>query len=102
MKISIDSTQLIQDVREDIELFGASFTVYAVYALQVVDDKEFEYISSYVDAERPTNEEVATQEDSDDIIRDYETNLASLKDTKHELMTLDQLLGKLVAQDSVF
>lgn len=102
MKISKDSTRLIQDVREDIASFGASFTVYAIYALQVVNGQEFEYISSYVDAERPTNEEIATQEDSDDIIRDYETNLASLKDTKHELMTLDQLLGKLVAQDSVF
>lgn len=102
MKISIDSTQLIQDVREDISLFGASFTVYAIYALQVVNGQEFEYISSYIDAERPTNEEVSMQEDSDDIIKDYENNIASLEDTKHEIMTLDQLLVKFVEQDSVF
>lgn len=101
MKISKDSTRLIQDVREDIALFGASFTVYAIYALRVVNGQEFEYISSYVDAERPTNEEVAMQEDYDDIVKDYENNLASLKNTKNELMTLDQLLVKLVDQDSV-
>lgn len=99
MKISIDSTQLIEDVHEDIALFDASFTVYAIYALQVVNGQEFEYISSYVDAERPTTEEIATQEDSDDIIKDYENNIARLKDTKHQLMTLDQLLVKLVEQN---
>lgn len=101
MKISINSEQLIQDVLEDIDLFGASFTVYAVYALQVVGGQEFEYINSYVDAERPTSEEIATQEDYDDVVEDYDTNIAKLKDTKHELMTLADLLVKLIEQDSV-
>ena len=71
MKQHIDSELVIYEVKADIAQFGGEFTVYAVYESEAVSGQPFEYIS----------------------------NLASLADTKHELMTLDQLLEKLLEQD---
>lgn len=101
MIISQDSTQLIADVREDIALFGSSFKVYAIYAYREIGGQEFYYISKYVDAEKPTEEEADTQEEYNEMLKDYEANLASLENTKHELMTLAELLEKLIEQDSI-
>ncbi len=107
MKLSFDSEQNISDVKEDIELFGKDFKVYAVYAFQIVDGQEFEYISGYVDAEEPTRDELdhvmydeEGEADFQQILKDYKDNLKSLDETKHELMTLSELLEKLEEQNS--
>ncbi|MCJ1995324.1 hypothetical protein GYN67_01280 [Lactococcus piscium] len=99
MKQHIDSELVIYEVKADIEQFGGEFTVYAVHESEAVSGQPFEYISGYVDAERPTEDEADTKKEFKELIKDYEYNLASLADTKHELMTLDQLLEKLLAQD---
>lgn len=106
MKISIDSEQNISDVKEDIELFGKDFKVYAVYAVQLIDGQEIEYISGYVDAEEPTRDELdhvmydeKDEADFQQILQDYKDNLKSLDETKYELMTLSELLEKLEEQD---
>lgn len=101
MIISQDSTQLIADVREDISLFGSSFKVYAIYAYREINGQEFYYISAYVDAEKPTEKEADTREEYDELLKNYEDNIAILKNKKHELMTLAELLDKLIEQDSV-
>lgn len=101
MKISYDSEHLISDVRDDIELFGTGFKVYAIYAYRVIKGQDFEYISSYVDAEKPLRSEADTQEEYEELLSDYEANIASLKETKHELMTVSELLDKLIEQDSI-
>lgn len=101
MIISQDSTHLIADVKEDIELFGSGFKVYAIYAYQVVNGQDFEYISSYVDADKPLRSEADTQEEYEELLSDYESNIASLEDTKHKLMTVAELLEKLIEQDSI-
>lgn len=117
MRISVDSEDNIRDVREDIELFGEDFKVFAIYSLAEVDEQEFEYISSYVDAEKPTRDEFESprlfaKDDkivflSDDeeiyqqLVSDYEKNIASLEFTKHELMTLAELLEKLEEQNRI-
>lgn len=101
MKISYDSEQLISDVRDDIELFGTGFKVYAVYSYQVVNGQDFEYISSYVDADKPLRDEADTQEEYEELLSDYEANIASLKETKHELMTVSELINKLNEQNSM-
>ena len=101
MKISYDSEKLIADVKEDIELFGSGFKVYAIYAYQVVNGQDFEYISSYVDADKPLRSEADTQEEYDEILSDYEGNISVLNETKHELMTVAELLDKLTEQNSI-
>lgn len=120
MKISIDSEQNIADVKEDISIFGADFKVFAVYSLIDLGGgrEEFEYISSYVDADRPTRDEIESPSlfgkfdvpelrESDEaeyqkLVADYEANIESLSKIKHELMTLGELLEKLEEQNSIF
>ena len=109
MKNSIDSEELIADVREDIELFGKSFKVFAIYSFKIENGKDFEWISSYVDAERPTRDEIevpALFDDEDEelyqkAVSDFEHNIESLKETKHEEMTLNELLEKLEEQNRI-
>ncbi|QDK71444.1 hypothetical protein [Lactococcus protaetiae] len=109
MKNSVESEELIADVKEDIELFGESFKVFAIYSYALVNGQDFEWISSYVDAEKPTRDEIAEPElfDEEDeklyqkAISDFEHNIESLKQTKHEEMTLVELLIKLVKQNEI-
>ena len=117
MKINIDSEQLITDVKEDIELFGPDFKVYAVYSLRMVEGQEFEHISDYVDAEPPMRDEVevpglfgkldvpelgeSDEAEYQKLLVDYKANIANLKETKHRLMTLAELLELLVEQNRV-
>ena len=99
MEISYESGQLIDDVKEDIFLFGSDFKVYAVYAYREVDKREVEYITSYVDAEKPERDSYMSEKEFDILINDYEKNLASLDKTKNKLMTLSELLELLIQQD---
>lgn len=69
MKISYDSSQLIEDVSNDILLFGESFKVYAVYSYR--EDFDFEYISDYVDADEPIRDEVETEKEFLKVLKDY-------------------------------
>jgi hypothetical protein len=39
MKNSVESEELIADVREDIELFGKSFRVHAIYSFKIENDQ---------------------------------------------------------------
>lgn len=105
--VSYDSEELINDVRKDIELFGGSFRVYAIYSYR--EDFDFEYISDYVDADEPTMDELGgLPYDSEDIadyeklLADFKANKESLAYTKHKLMTLDELLALLEEQDRIF
>ena len=41
------------------------------------------------------------QEECNQLLSDYQDNIDRLENTKHELMTLAELLDKLVDQDSV-
>lgn len=112
MKNSYDSEELIEDVLEDIELFGEDFNVYAVYSyFEKVDGRliDEEFITSYVDADEPMREEIEDGPwDEDDerefqkLMSNYQKGLESLKQTKNDKMTLKELLEKLRYQDKIF
>ena len=112
MKNSYDSSELIADVLDDISLFGEDFNVYAIYShFDIVDGRliDEDFITSYVDADEPSRKEIEDGPwDKDDelefqiLISDYQKGLDSLKETKHEKMTLRELLKKLEEQDSMF
>ncbi len=99
-EVSVDSTNLISEVTEDLLLFGENFKVYAVYSYN--DKYKLEYISDYVDAEAPEFEkETMTLKEFEKLKKDYEQNIESLKLTKHKLMTLDDLLVLLKKQNEI-
>jgi hypothetical protein len=54
-----------------------------------------------VDAERPERDETDDEDEYQQLISDYEHNIESLVQTKNEEMTLEELLGKLLAQDEI-
>lgn len=91
MDISIKVDGLLEDVQEDLILFGSDFEVYAVYGLREVKGQDFEYISSYVDVKKPTRDEVETEEEYQEVLEGYEKGLKTLKNTKHKKMTLAEL-----------
>jgi hypothetical protein len=95
MKMSYDSSELIADVKEDIELFGDSFKVFAIFTGQ--------FITEYVDADQPTSEElnVASHEEIEQALQDYRDNIAALTGREFECMSLSELLIKLKKQNSL-
>lgn len=112
MKSSYDSEQLINNVLDDIAIFGETFNVYAIYSyFERVDGRliDAEFITDYVDADAPTKNEVSedvwdTEDEADyqQLLVDYKAGLNSLKETKHKKMTLQELLQRLEKQDKIF
>lgn len=98
-KVSYDSEELIDEVREDIFLFGESFKVYAIYSY--FEDVDSEFITDYVDADKPEREETETEEEYQGLLRDFYGNLKSLEFTKNKKMTLKELLELLKEQNRI-
>lgn len=95
MHISYDSTELIDNVQNDISLYGASFKVYAIF-------KCFEgvnFVVDYVDAEKPTLKEAETISEFQQM---FTNDINSLKNKKYQEMCLSELLPLLIEQDSIF
>ncbi|MFK5676042.1 hypothetical protein [Ligilactobacillus sp. LYQ60] len=99
MFVSYDSTDLIAEVKEDISVFGERMEVYAIYSLFPDFDKLF--ITDYVYAEKPERDEYMTDDEYSGLVKSYNEQIASLDKTKHELMTLDELLAALEKQDAL-
>ena len=98
MHISYDSTELIDNVKNDISLYGASFKVYAIF-------KCFEgvnFVVDYVDAEKPTMKEAETISEFQQILKEFTNNINSLKNKKYQEMCLSELLPLLIEQDGIF
>ena len=108
-EFSYESEELINECLNDIDLFGDDFMVFAKYHT-FYEDKEdkCEFIVDYVDADRPTREEIigfnATddEEDYQAMLKEYEKGIESLKGYHTEKMTLKDLLEKLRKQDAIF
>lgn len=98
-KYTIDSKKLINDVKEDIELFGNNFEIFAVYALIVKNDQELEYISGYLDAQHLVREDTEDEKTYQKLLKSWQYNIANLKETKNKKKTLKQLLELLEKQD---
>lgn len=96
--VSYDSKELMEDVLDDIALFGENFNVYAIYEYR--EEYDFEYISDYVDADEPIRKELWSidEQEFQKVLEDFKKNIASLKFTKHRRMTLVELLRKLEEQ----
>lgn len=94
-KILKMNEELITEILEDISLFGKDFEVFAV---KMQDD----FISGYVDATPPTRKEFPDKEDFDEVMADYQKNLASLDGEEYEKMTAGELLSKLGEQRYFF
>ncbi|WP_304129308.1 hypothetical protein [Gemella sanguinis] len=116
--VSYPCEELIQDVTEDIFLFGESYKVYAVWQrFDVVDgiDYNVNFIVDYVDYEKPAITDFLGDhcdifdkksiEDSityEQLLDDYRRNLKSIENVTVELMTAKELLEKLLLQNSIF
>lgn len=114
--VSYPCEELIQDISEDIFLFGEDYKVYAV--LQFfgnVDGRilDVDLIVDYIDAEMPTEKDfigdscdLGYPDESDRITlemlqEDYRKNLKSIENERVVLMTAKELLEKLLLQNSV-
>lgn len=106
IKVSYDSDELIEECLADIDLFGDDFMVFAKYQSFYNDSCEF--IVDYVDADRPTREEIIEfdaledEEDYQAILKEYEEGIESLKGYRTEKITLKELLEKLEKQNTIF
>ena len=116
--VSYPCEELIQDVAEDIVLFGENNLVYAVWEhFDVVDGVEYDvdFIVDYVDYKPPTEEEFYGESCDiydrynpenditlESLMEGYRANLKSTEHERVELMTLKELLTILLKQDSLF
>ena len=97
MNISFDSEAIIEGVKEDIDLFGEDFEVYA---LRKPSDPH-RHILDYVDAKAPTKEECESESEYQTNLKEYHKDLEASKGYDVELMTLAVLLQKVISQDSI-
>lgn len=105
IQISFDSDELIQDCLADIALLGEDFMVYAKY--QSFCEGQVEFVVDYVDAERPTRKDILEfnaiddEETFQELLKEYEEGIKSLKGYRTEKMTLQELLNKLEKQNTI-
>lgn len=109
MTLSYESNELIEDCLADIDLFGDDFMVFAKYQTFYEDNEnKCEFIVDYVDADRPTRDEILDfdaledEEDYQAMLKEYEEGIESLKGYRTEKMTLKDLLEKLERQNTIF
>ena len=106
MKVSYDSEELIEECMADIDLFGDDFMVFAKYQSFYNDSCEF--IVDYVDADRPTRDEIIgfnamdDEEDYQAMLNEYNEGIESLKGYRTEKMSLQALLSRLEQQNTIF
>jgi hypothetical protein len=106
MKVSYDSEELIEECMADIDLFGDDFMVFAKYQSFYNDSCEF--IVDYVDADRPTRDEIIgfnamdDEEDYQAMLKEYNEGIESLKGYRTEKMSLQALLSRLEQQNTIF
>lgn len=106
MKVSYDSKELIEECLADIDLFGDDFMVFAKY--KSFYDGSCEFIVDYVDADRPTRDEIIEfnplddEEDFQAMLKEYNEGIESLKGYRAEKMTLQALLSRLEQQNTIF
>lgn len=114
--VSYPCEELIQDISEDIFLFGEDYKVYAVLQFfGTVDSRilDVDFIVDYIDAEMPTEKDflddscdLGYPDESDRITlemlqEDYRKNLKSIENERVVLMTAKELLEKLLLQNSI-
>lgn len=114
--VSYPCEELIQDISEDIFLFGEDYKVYAVLQFfGTVDGRilDVDFIVDYIDYEMPTEKdfignscELGFPDEADKITLemlqdDYRKNLKSIENERVVLMTAEELLEKLLLQNSI-
>lgn len=114
--VSYSCEELIEDISEDIFLFGEDYKVYAVLQFfGVVDGKvmDVEFIVDYIDYEMPTEKDLLLDicdldfpDEEDEITLErlqegYRENLKSVENERLVLMTAKELLNKLLVQNSL-
>lgn len=108
-EFSYESEELINECLNDIDLFGDDFMVFAKYqTFYEGNEDKCEFIVDYVDADRPTREEIIDfdaledEEDYQAMLKEYEEGIESLKGYRTEKMTLKDLLNRLEQQNKIF
>lgn len=116
MLVSYSCEELINDISEDIVLFGEDHKVYAILQFfGTVDGRilDVDFIVDYIDYEMPTEKEfigdsceLGFPDEADNITLemlqdDYRENLKSVENERVVLMTAKELLEKLLLQNSV-
>ena len=114
--VSYPCEELIQDISEDIFLFGEDYKVYAVLQFfGTVDGRilDVDFIVDYIDYEMPTEKEfigdsceLGFPDEADKITLemlqdDYRKNLKSIENERVVLMTAKELLEKLLLKNSI-
>ncbi len=96
----------ILPTNKTLEDVGDDFMVFAKYQSFYNDSCEF--IVDYVDADRPTREEIIEfdaledEKDYQAMLKEYEEGIESLKGYRTEKLTLKELLEKLEKQNTIF
>lgn len=116
MLVSYSCEELINDISEDIFLFGEDHKVYAILQFfGTVDGRKLDvdFIVDYIDYEMPTEKdfigdscELGFPDEADKITlemlqEDYRKNIKSVENERVVLMTAKELLEKLLLQNSV-
>lgn len=114
--VSYSCEELIEDISEDIFLFGEDYKVYAILKhFGVVDGKvmDVDFIVDYIDYEMPTKKDLLLDscdldfpDEEDEITLErlqegYRKNLKSVENERLVLMTAKELLNKLLVQNSL-
>lgn len=105
--VSYPCEELIQDISEDIVLFGEDYRVYAVLQhFGTVDGRiiDVDFIVDYVDYDIPTAAEFSDGIDEITLHQlqdDYREMIKSIENERVVLMTAKELLEKLLLQNSI-
>lgn len=105
--VSYSCEELINDISEDIVLFGEDYRVYAVLQhFGTVDGKiiDVDFIVDYVDYDIPTAAEFSDEIDEITLHQlqdDYREMIKSIENERVVLMTAKELLEKLLLQNSI-
>lgn len=111
MKVSYESEELIEEVLEDIALFGEDDEVFAIYSyFEVVDGRKIdaEFITDYFSATEPVRESAGLPWDAEDEqeyqdqLKQWQKLYKQLEQLKYERLTLGELLKRLEEQNRIF
>lgn len=111
MKVSYESEELIEEVLEDIELFGEEDEVFAIYSyFEEVDGRKVdaEFITDYFSATEPVREseglpwDAEDEQEYQDQLKQWKKLYKQLEQLKYERLTLGELLKRLEEQNRIF
>lgn len=94
MNTSYGNEELLEEVRQDMIEFGSDLQVIAIYSIFPEDEDKY-YITDYTWGEPIHDSDMDIYEEE---MKLHEKELETLKYTKHEKMTIEELYNNLLKQ----